>query len=475
MLTILCFPLLLGVGAVGVAPTLLPQDPVPASASQPAPTLDASVAAIFQSAAFQQRFAESYLADTEIEPAVNDDDRELLVEVSELLATPTERGGSQTDAAITLLQGRVGDAASAVLDFTLANLLVQKERVPEALAAYLRAVEKKPKFRRAWNNYGLAQIRSGDFRGAARSLARVLELGGGNAFTYGLLGVAHGNNEDHIASESAYRMAALLDPLTVDWRMGLARSFFKQRRFADAASLCGSLIAANPDRADLWLLQANAYVGMSETKKAIENLELVDKLGKATFDSLTMLGDIYVNEELADLAAGAYLRAMQRDQKGVPDRALRAAKALAARGAHGECGRLLDGLEQTYVGKLGDAAKKDVLKLRARLAVASGAGDEEAKILEQVVALDPLDGEALILLGQYHARTGKPEQAVLQYERAAGIAAHEAEAKTRHAYLLVGQGKYADALPLLKRAQQLKPRDSVQQFLDQVERLAQNK
>ena len=464
----LVLPVLLGIAGASAAA----QQPSPPAGG---PELDAAVAALFRSPAFQQRFAESYLADTEVEPAVNDDERDVLVEVSTLLATPAEQGGPKTDQAIALLQQAIGPAANAVFDFTLANLLAQKERSADAVAAYQAAVAKKPKFRRAWNNLGLLQVKSGDFRGAAQSLARVLELGGGNAFTYGLLGVSLGNLDDHLAAESAYRMASLLDPLTTDWRLGLARSFFKQRRFAEAATLCGTLIGGNPDRADLWLLQANAFVGMNEPKKAIENLELVDKLGKATADSLNLLGDVYVNEELPDLAASAYVRAMAKDQKGDPTRALRAAKAMAARSAHTECGALLDAIGTHYAAKLDDAAKKDVLKLRARLAVARGAGDEEAKILEQVVALDPLDGEALILLGQYSARSGKPDQAVMHYERAAGIAAFEADAKVRHAQLLVGQNKYAEALPLLKRAQQVKPRDHVQQFLDQVERLSQNK
>lgn len=448
----------------GVAATLAPAQ-VPA-----APELDAAVAALFRSPGFQQRFAESYLADTEVEPAITDDDRDVLAEVSTLLARPVEQGGPGTDQAIALLQQNVGPAASAVFDFTLANLLAQKERVAEAVAAYQSAVAKKPKFRRAWNNLGLLQVKTGDHRGAAQALARVLELGGGNAFTYGLLGVSLGNLDDHLAAESAYRMASLLDPLTVDWRLGLARSFFKQRRFAEAATLCGTLIAGNPDRADLWLLQANAFVGMNEPKKAIENLELVDKLGKATADSLNLLGDVYVNEDLPDLAASAYERAMAKDQKGDPQRALRAARALAARSAHTECERLLTAIGKHYAAKLDETAKKEILKLQARLAVARGSGEEEAKILEQVVALDPLDGEALLLLGQWCARSGKPEQAVLHYERAAGLPAFEADAKVRHAQLLVGHGKYSEAVPLLKRAQQLKPRDHVQQYLEQVER-----
>jgi len=91
------------------------------------------------------------------------------------------------------------------------------------------------------------------------------------------------------------------------------------------------------------------------------------------------------------------------------------------------------------------------------------------------VAIDPLDGEALILLGQHSARAGNPEQAVFYYERAANLEKFEADAKVRHAQLLVGQGKYQEALPLLRRAQSIKPRDNIQQYLEQIERVAQGK
>jgi tetratricopeptide (TPR) repeat protein len=103
--------------------------------------------------------------------------------------------------------------------------------------------------------------------------------------------------------------------------------------------------------------------------------------------------------------------------------------------------------------------------------VAEGAGDEEARVLEQIVELDPLDGEALILLGQYSSRAGDDEKAIFYYQRAANLEAYEADADVRYAQLLVKQGKIAEALPLLRRAQVLKPRDNVQSYLDQLERM----
>jgi hypothetical protein len=206
-------PLVLG-GAL--LPAAAAQQPVPATAVPQAGDgeLDAVVAAVFRSPAFRQRFAESYLADTEIEPTVTDDDRDLLVEIGELLAVPAEQGGPKTDEAIGLLRGRVGPVPAPCSTSRSPTCWLQKERSRRSRSGLpARRSQKKPKFRRAWNNLGLLQVRQRRLpRGGIVELARVLELGGGNAFTYGLLGVAHGNNDDHLAAESAYRMASLLDP-----------------------------------------------------------------------------------------------------------------------------------------------------------------------------------------------------------------------------------------------------------------------
>ena len=101
--------------------------------------------------------------------------------------------------------------------------------------------------------------------------------------------------------------------------------------------------------------------------------------------------------------------------------------------------------------------------------------EEEARILEEIVSIDPLDGEALILLGQYNGRAGDAAKAIMLYERAAKLEKFEADAKVRHAQLLVGQGKYAEALPLLRSAQQVKPRENIQQYMEQVERVARGR
>jgi tetratricopeptide (TPR) repeat protein len=180
------------------------------------------------------------------------------------------------------------------------------------------------------------------------------------------------------------------------------------------------------------------------------------------------------SEGLFDTAVERYLRALDTEGEK-PDRALRAARVMTAQNALDETRALLDGVEAKLGDALEPAARKDLLKLRARVALAEGAGDEEARILEEIVTLDPLDGEALILLGQHADRNGDPEQAIFYFERAESIESSEADACVRHAQLLVRMKQYPDALRLLGRAQRIRPRESIQEFMEQVERVAQKR
>jgi tetratricopeptide (TPR) repeat protein len=346
------------------------------------------------------------------------------------------------------------------------------EEYDKAIDSYRIAVEKFPKFRRAWKNKGLIHARRNEFQEALPCLTRVVELGGGDALTFGLLGFAYSSLENHLSAETSYRMAILLDAKTVDWKLGLARSLFKQERYSEAISLTDLLIAEEPERPDYWLLQANAYLGLGQPVKAAQVYELVDHLGGSTTESLNMLGDIYINEELYDLAVASYSRAIESNPEVSPDRALRSAKILVARGALDQTRDLIRTIRKDLEEDLEVEEKKDLLKIEARLAVADGSAEQEVHVLEEIVELDPLDGEALILLGQHSGRTGDSEKAVFYYERAANIEGFEADAKVRHAQLLVKNGKYEEALPLLRRAQTIKPRENVQEYLEQVERVA---
>ncbi len=425
--------------------------------------------ALWNSESFQKEFLDSYLSETDIEPTVDAIERDIMQEVMDLLSV------DQMQQAAESLERNRDESTSAVLDFTLANIYMQQDRLEDAVSFLEIAVQKHPKFRRAWQNLGVAAFRQGDYEKARPALTQVIQLGGGSGVTYGMLGFCHSSAENDLSAESAYRMAIMLDPATIDWQRHLARTLFKQSRFAEASALCDELIAKHPDRADLWLLQANAYLGQEQPLKAAENYEMADQLGGSTSDSLNNLADIYAMEQLFGAAVDTYLRALNKDKNRDTERSLRAARVLIANGATDESQTLLDGILSTVGEAAEPELQKAVLKLRARIAMAEGAGEEEARVLEEVVSLDPLDGDALVLLGQHSMRSGDIEKAIFYYERAANIEATESLAKLRHGQLLVGESRYKEALPLLRRAQDLSPRDELKAYIDQVERLSQTR
>jgi len=361
------------------------------------------------------------------------------------------------DGALKLLKNIRSENTNPLFAFTLANIHFQRMELDEAAALYREAVDKKDSFRRAWSNLGKIYVRTGQYEKGVEALTRVIETGGGDGTTYGLLG---------------YRRAILLDPSTHDWKLGLAQSFFKQQRYGEAASFLDQLIKADPENADYWMLQANAYIGLDKPMKAAENYELVDQLGASTYQSLNMLGDIYINEGLYETAVRSYSRAMKEKPKADAQRALQAAKVLAARGAYDETEMLADRIQRVKGEQLAESDRKELLKLRARIAVARGASEKQAQVLERIVEIDPLDGEALMLLGKHYAQANKPDKAMNRYEQAAGIEGFEADAKVRLAQLKVKDGKYEQAMRLLRRAQELDYREHVQDYLEQVERVA---
>lgn len=219
----------------------------------------------------------------------------------------------------------------------------------------------------------------------------------------------------------------------MEWRLGLTRCVFKQGKFDDAAALLDVLITNYPDKSDFWLLQAHTFLGLKQPLKAAMNLEALDELGKSTIDSLYTLGDIYLSENLPDLAYGAYARAIVLNPAQPVARPMRSAEQLASRGGSASARKLVEAIraakkESAVAGNAGETGSgldatdtRKLLKLDARLAMAGGnGGAESAAMLEEILLLDPLDGEALMLLGQHYAASGQPgevDKAMLCYAR----------------------------------------------------------
>ena len=360
---------------------------------------------------FQRQVARSYLRGGEVDPPLTLREGEFRQQVLQLIAD------DQLDDAEARLRDLQGADANAVWDFMLGNLYFGNGRFEEAARELQKAAAKYPSFRRAWQVLGFAQMRAGDFTAAAQALGEVVGLGGGDAQTFGFLGIAHAQNGDFVAAESAFRMVMMLDPVDDRWQKLLADSLGRQGKYAESAALIGSLIASgqDQDKAELWAMQAYAFAELGRLDEAAANFEVVDRLGRSTYGTLSALGTIYFNQELYDLAVSAYERAMARDDRGDHEVLLGVANRLAARSAYDQAARLVQAIEASYADVLGEPGKVELLKLRARLAVATGATGEQVALLRQIVQQNPLDGDALIQLARHFEAEGEVEQAVFRY------------------------------------------------------------
>lgn len=434
-----------------------------ATVSLQAQGVDPAIAALWKNPIFQKQLIGSYGINSNIEPSLNANEQEIYDQIVPLI-------GTEPDQALSYLKRYTLPESSALFDFTLANLLFQKGDTRGAIEAYQAALKKFPAFRRAYQNLGVIYVQKGGHKEAIQLFTKAIALGQSDGLTFGLLGSAYVANNDFVAGEAAFRNALMLTPEVKDWKLGLARAFFSQSKFADAASLLESMVAENPNDATTWNLLASAHVGLNDLEKAAQDFEMIDQLGQATVENLNTQADIYVNLGLMDLAAEAYQRAYDKGDKSNITGPLRAAEILLARDGVSAAQKLLASVKASAGGNLPQSEQLKILRVEAKLAQSSGKREEAAAMLEQVVALDPLDGESLLSLGQFYATTDNPEKATFLYERAANLEDFTADANVRLAQLLVGKNKYNEAIPLLKRAQELKPRPAVAKFLEDLER-----
>ena len=423
------------------------------------------LASLWNAPDFTRRLIGSYGFASDVEPRMSPEEqstyREKLVPV--LRDDPKK--------AIGLLEGLIKPSASAVFDFTLGNIYFQTEDFTNAVKHFESALAKFPDYRRAQKNLAFALVRDGKFKEAIPPLTRTVSLGGADGKVYGLLGFAFLNEGRFASAEAAYGQALVFEPDNLDLKLGAVKCAVATANYDHALALLDELLIQNPEKENLWALQANIFIQKELPAKAVISLEMLRRLGKAAPLNLYLLGDLHMSLESRDLALVAYLEAIEKDGGQNPGKALRAAQILTGRGAWEEARKLFAQIRGSS-HQLAAADELKLLKLESKVAMATGGGTAAITVLEQLVERNPLDGEALLLAGEYYAKNNQPEKAEFRYDTASKLPGFEAESFVKHAQLMVQSKKYALAAELLHKAQKAKPRENVQRYLEKVEQLA---
>ncbi len=416
---------------------------------------------------FVKRFTGTYGFDLTINPRITSEEGELFQKVAALAATDPGQ-------AIALLRTALKPDSSAALDFTLGSFLLQQQKTAEAIALYETAIRKFPNFFRAYQNLGLALIQTGRHKEAIVPLTQALEIGAGNGGLFGLLGYAFLNTGRPSEALDAYREALIRQPDSRDWQMGKLNALIALQAHPEVVGMIDGLLQGDMDDTGLWLMQANALLGLSRPLEAAANLEVVHGKQAATAATQALLGDIYLNGGLPDLALEPYLAAL-RSGSLTAVRALRIGEALGSRAAPEAATTFLTFLDRSDRSGWSPAEEVALLNLRARAALAAGDGVGAASLLEEVVRRDPMNGPALITLGDHYLASGRKAEAEFSYGNAARVEASRVRAWHALARMKVEQGDYRAALTFLEDAQKLEPRAFVADYIDRLRQVMRSR
>ncbi len=423
------------------------------------------LASIWNDPDFTRRLVGSYGFDSDVEPRTTPEEQaEYRDKIVPLLREDPAK-------ALPVLQGLIKPSSSALFDFTLGNIYFQTEDLTNAVRHFQSALGKFPDFRRAQKSLAFALIRAGNYPDAIQPLTRTVSLGGGDGKVFGLLGFALLNQHRYASAEGAYQQALVFEPDNLDFKLGLVKCAVATAKYDQALALLDELLAQFPERESLWTVHANVHIQKEDPAEASISLEMLRRLGKATPQSLYLLGDLYMTQEIQDLALTAYLEAIEKDGGQNPAKALRAAQILVSRGAFEHARKLFAAIRGGQA-PLPESDELKLLKLESKVAMFAGEGAKAIESLEQIIQKNPLDGEALLLSGDYYAKNEQREKAEFRYQTATTIPATEADAYVKHAQLLVQSQKYPQAVELLRKAQKVRPRDNVQRYLEKMEQLA---
>jgi tetratricopeptide (TPR) repeat protein len=415
---------------------------------------------------FRKSFTASYGVLSDYEPEISDAEKKALRGLLEIIKNDPR-------SAIVVLEEQIKPGTSAAFDFILANLYFQQSDLQQAEQSYRKAVRKYPNFRRAHKNLSYVLVQTNQHPAAIDAISKSIELGVVDGRSYGLLGFCYLTEQLYYSAEAAYRQAILMQPRNRDWKMGLARCLVESENYPAAITLFDTLIKQEPDNADFWLLQANAYIGLEDPTAAAENIEIVHRMGHADVPALTMLGDIYMNQGSPSLALRAYLHALEKSDKQNRQALMRAAKLFTQTGSMEEATVLIDQIRATAGAGLSDEDELQLLTFEAKIARFDGNDAKAFEILKKIVERDALNGDALIELGNYYADRGDFDRATNRYEQAQQIARYERPAMIAHAQALLRNKNYDKALILLKRAIQLQEDAYLVQYIERIERAIQ--
>jgi len=448
---------------------------------------------LFSDPKFAREFVGSYGILSDVEPRVSAPEQELLGRVRELFeASKFKDAEAEIEKFMEEIKNpprrRRGEEpppteVSPALIFVLGNLYFQAGRQEDARRKFMEAIEKFPRFRRAYTNLGFLYIAQNKLDLALPMFQRAVELGESSGRVYGLIGYCLLNAGNPLAAENAYRQAYLLDPNSRDWKLGLTQSLVAQEKHAEAISMIGSLLRENPNDKALWLQQASSYIAIDKKQDAILNLEILRRKGLADEANLTLLGNLHMDGGEPGMALVAYQAALKSAARIDLAKVLKSARILTDYGAPKEADQLLSTLRSVGASTLTADDQATIALTEVRVARALQEPERVSRLLEELLVSRPADPEVLLETARHkdglaremeegEARAALVNEARTHYQLAVRSESTAYAANLGLGQMFVREKRYDEAMPFLEAALQAKRSESLEQYVSRVRRAA---
>jgi tetratricopeptide (TPR) repeat protein len=329
-----------------------------------------------------------------------------------------------------------GDTEPFVFDARLLDALFAELKPAKAASAAAGAAEDPLALARDYVSKSL-------FEHAAAEITRAVGRGADRAEAAALSGEVFTRRRLFGEALERFREAAALAPGLVRARAGEARCLLALDRAAEAGPIAEALLAAAPDDVDAALLAAEARSRNGDPAAALDVLRKAQARSPERADVRRLLGDVARAVGDGDLAREAYRGALDLDPGYV--------EVWVAYGAL--CERRGDGreAEQAYREALAHLPSYGVAAIAlARLVHAEG-------LLVAMLARDPYDFEALILLARVLLDQGRDADARAAAERVVRFQPDHAAARYHLGLALARERRYRDAVAQWEQVIVLEP------------------
>jgi tetratricopeptide (TPR) repeat protein len=393
-----------------------------------------------------------------IEPNLQRQDKKLYDAIHPLL-------NANPQAAIAELEQSTSATTSPIFDFYLGNLYLSQEQTQKAEQALLKSLEKFPRFEKAHRSLASLYARLDQWDLAQQHASKVIELGGTDAFTTGLLAYTHFQNGHHQSALSAYRLASMLDPQQRSHRLGELYCLVHLKKNGEVLSLSQELLEREPQRKQLWLFQVNALLTMNRQREAISRLEIMRHQGMVEHQELTLLGNLYFNEEIYDPAVEIFLEAMKR---GAPQKVLmQPLLALLNQGESELAQRIIETAKKIYPNQQLETPERWALA-EAQLHIQLKQDDRAEAALRQLLQRWPMNEGALMSLAQHLISKHEIDEAIFFLERAALLENVQVQAWQELGRLSWEDGQTKVAIKWLSRVLEVQPTEQLRETLERM-------